>query len=422
MKARLRKQRGFVLISLAVALAIFTILAVFASTEIVRRTNDATAEATGRYLLAVRNALIAFQVKHEAWLLQVDTSGAPAGIYPAPPALTFAPDGLGHEVALADVSLLRDEGLLPADFSDTMPFGERAGLLLARSGPCPGLTCQLQSFVYSCHPISAHRSTRNATSSCVNVPSGRDDVSPSLLGKVLMSSEGYGGHDLFDSTRFQGPLVNAPRTWFPISSHPGRAVVVASLDATPFAQFVRQGDTRHVFLRNDLTVDGVIQTNTGLVFGKTVTLGDACDRNGMFSATLDWQMAVCKDGIWQMEGGYTVTGLFPNLAHNTYVAPPNCVAPATPYQLVALQAVDMYVSQGNGMNVSGTHSGTITGSGSVNSSGSVSVTGSFSGTFQASSDSYVQMGQSVNIVSNRVVISPDRPGSRASLIQGCRFN
>lgn len=420
MKAPLLRQRGFALAGLAIAMALITVFAAFATSEIMRRTTDSTAEATGRYLMTVRNALIAFQVRHEAWLLRVDTSGAPAGIYPPPPALTFAANAAG-EVANTDVSLLKAEGLLPDDFPNHMPFGERALITLVRSGTCPGLSCQLQSYVYSCHPISRHKSTRSGSASCTSVPPGRDSADPSLLGQVLMSAEGYGGHDLLDSSRFQGAMVNVPRSVFPISNHQGRAMVVASLDATPYAQFVRQGDTRHVFLRNDLTVDGVIQTNAGLLFGNTVTFGSSCTRENMYASTSNGVLAVCKGGIWQLQPDYSVVSHESNLRHNAIIEPtPTCPAGSTPYRMIALQSVDMRVSQGNGMNVTGTLSGNVSGSGSVNASGNVSVTGSFSGTFNAAASSYVEMGQTAAINGNRVFISPDRPGGYATVIQGCR--
>src|SRR5690606_4343165 len=99
---------------------------------------------------------------------------------------------------------------------------------------------------------------------------------------------------------------------------------------------------------------------------------------------------------------------------------PTCPAGSTDYRMIALQSIDMRVSQTSGMNVSGSLDGNFNGSGSVNASGNVTVTGRFSGSFIASGSSYVEMGQTASINGNRVFISPNRAGARATVIQGCR--
>lgn len=412
------RQRGFGLASLLVALAIATLLAVLGSVELARRVNDAAAEATGRYLLAVRDALIEFQIRHEAWLSSVDTSGAPPGTYPAAPSLTWVAGAGGVQLAHGTVALLKSEGLLSANQPDHTPLGERAQFVLVRQGTCPGSTCALQSYVYTCHPISAQPSSKSNLA-CVNPTGKRAEYDPGLLGQVMLSANGYGGHDALDTNRLIGPLVNADKAWFPVSANRGHAVVVGTLGATPFGQFVRMGDTRHVQLRDRLTVAGLIQTDTGLLIDTAVVVGSTCTIPRAFAATAASELAVCSGGVWSVSGGQSVQGVFTNLVDGAYVAPPICQAPATPFRYVSMSSTDLVVT-GSNLDMHGSVAGSVSGTGAVNSAGNVSLSGTMSGTFTSAATSTVRVSQSVTInAADRIEITPAGANARASVIQGC---
>lgn len=419
--ARLRRtqgQRGFGLPGVLAALAIATMLAVLGSVELARRVNDAAAEATGRYLLAVRDALIAFQIRHEAWLSGVDVSAAPTGTYPPAPPLAWVAGTGGVQLAHGTVALLKDQGLLPASQPDHTPLGERAQFLILRQGACPGDACGLQSYVYTCHPVSARPSTKSHAS-CLDPAGPRAEYDAGLLGQVMLSSDGYGAHDAFAAERFVGPLVDADRAWFPLSAHRGHAVVAGTLAATPFGQFVRMGDTRHVRLADRLTVDGIIQTDTGLLFGASVDVGAPCSVPRMFAATGANELAVCGGGVWSVSGGKSVQGVFTNLVNGAYVAPPSCQPPAAPFRYVSLSSTDVTVT-GAGLNVHGNVGGDVNGSGSVNATGSVSLSGTFSGGFQSAPSSSIRVAQAVALdAASRIAITPPGANARASVIQGC---
>lgn len=411
-------QRGFGLGSVMLGLAIGTLLAVLASVQLAQRVNDAAAEATGRYLLAVRDALIAFQLRHEAWLNGRDTTTAVPGVYPPAPPLNWQAGAGDVQLAHGTVTLLKQQGLLPDSQPDFTPLGERAQFTVVRQGACPGAACVLQSYVYTCHPVSAQGSTKSQAS-CLTPQGRRAEYDATLLGQVMLATQGYGAHDALTPGRFSGPLAHADKAWFPLSGHSGHAMVVASLGATPFPQFVRMGDSRPVRLHNTLTVGGAIQTDTGLLLNTRAVLGSACPVAHMLAATHDDVLAVCQHGVWAASAGKTVQGVFLNLVHGAYVAPPVCQAPAAPFRHVSLSAIDIVVS-GAQLDVHGDVGGQLSGSGAVNAAGSVALSGTFSGSFQSAPSSSLRVHQTAALDSaHRIQIQPPGANARAAVIQGC---
>lgn len=411
-----RLQRGFALGGLVAALLIVTLLSVLASAALKRASDDSAAEATGRYMQLIRSAVVELQVQHEAWLTNTDVSLAPAGTYPDPPELGWEVVGEA-EIARGSLSDLRRLGLLSAQVPLFPPLGGSVQFLLSREGECPGRECRTAGYVYTCHPINSVKSAREP-GPC-NPPGGdRARVEPDLLAKVIISAGGYGAHDAFGGDRVHGALVDAPRAWFDFGDELGHAVLTASLEALPFGQFVRHGETRPVALRNTLTVDGQILTNTGLVFGTAVMPGAPCDVAGMYASTAQMTLATCRDGAWFATQDNVVTGVYSNLPHDAAVPPVVCPSGLSPWRHASLQAADVTVT-GSDVNVAGTLGGTITGTGSVNAAGTVVVNGSFSGTFQNAGSSYVRVSQRISIAADRVAITPPGAGARASVIQGC---
>jgi len=110
---RFAPQRGFALASLMIAIAIMTLLSVLGANQIRQQLDDSAAEATGRYLLGLRGALVNLQIKHEAWLHDTDVSTAPPGIYPAPPNWHWQTSE-NAQVLRGTVQDLIDDHLLPA--------------------------------------------------------------------------------------------------------------------------------------------------------------------------------------------------------------------------------------------------------------------------------------------------------------------
>lgn len=410
-------QAGFTLLEVAFALVIVTLALVVGAAAVKRDADDSAAESTGRYLMQIRGALVDLQLKHEAWLRGTDLSSAPAGTYLTPPMLSWTTVA-GAQVARGGVPDLAALGLVPASTPRYPALGDTARFILVRQGTCPGEDCRTSAYVYTCHPISDLRSLRqNAT--CAPPSGNRARFMQALLSKVLLAGGGYGGHDARGGMNVQGPLMNIPRAWFEFGPEPGHAVLAAGLDATPFGQFVRHGETRPVTLHNTLTVDGKLQSNTGLLLNTAVGAGAACTPEGLYATTASKLLAVCTGGVWFVQTGYVITAALSDLPHDAAVPALRCPAGLTPWRQVALQGVDATV-RGDDVNIAGSVGGNISGSGYVNAAGSVTVGGAFSGTFKNAGASYVRVAQRVSIAADRVAIAPADPGARASVIQGCK--
>ena len=61
--SRARTQAGFTLVEVTVALLLVMLLAVFAAKEVRRKADEGAAEATGRYLMQIRGAVVDLQLK-----------------------------------------------------------------------------------------------------------------------------------------------------------------------------------------------------------------------------------------------------------------------------------------------------------------------------------------------------------------------
>ncbi|MCZ8411281.1 hypothetical protein O9649_26185 [Achromobacter dolens] len=412
-----RSQAGFALVELTVAVLLFTLLTAYAAMDARRKADESAAEATGRYLMKIRGAVVDLQLKHEAWLRGEDLTNLPSASYPPPPALTWV-DVAGAKVARGGPADLKALGLLPPAIPPYPPLGDVARFALVRQGACPGDECRTSAYVYVCHPISAARSLRR-NAECAPPGADRSRYDQALLSKVVLASEGYGGHDARESNNVRGPLMDVPREWFDFGTQPGHAVIAASLDATPFGQFVRHGETRPVTLHNTLTVGQTIQSNKGLLLNTSVTPSAACTLEGVYASTASKTLAVCTGGVWFIQTSHVITGVYSDLPNDAAVPPLQCPAGLTPWRQVALQGVDA-TARGGDVSIAGSIGGSISGSGYVNAAGAVTVGGAFNGTFQNAGSSYVRVAQRASIAADRVSISPADPSARATVIQGCK--
>lgn len=404
------------MIVIVISIVLATLASIFAAGQVRDAVDDHAAASTGRYLLQVRGALVDLQVKYLSWMSnEASTDSSQNARIPA--GLSWI-GGSGVQLARGSVPDLVSLGFLPTNTPRYPVLGDTVRFVLVRQGTCPGTDCRTTAYVYTCQPVSAERSRRQP-GGCTAPTGNRGRFSPTLLAKVLMSTEGYGGHDAHGGPNVAGPLLNAPRVWFDFGTEPGHVVLAAGLEATPFGQFVRHGETRPVTLHNTLTVDQTIQSHQGLLLNTAVTPGGTCSPEGLYASTPEKMLAVCVNGAWFAATGHVVTGVYTNLPNNATVPALSCPVGLTAWRYVAMQEVDMTVS-GSDINVAGNVGGTIQGSGAVNAAGAVSVNGAFSGTFKNAGSSYVRAAQNVAIVANRIAITPAGPNARAAVIQGCK--
>lgn len=412
------RQRGFMLPSLLLVVVFLGVLGVIEARRQLWSTYDTLAVSTGAYMKTVRGAVIKGLGTYEAVLGLADISKAPVGLYPTPPAWAV----FTGEEQTVQVRDLKQSGLLPADFPERAPLGRSVYVKLLRpAGICPGVGCEVRAFVVTCWPITTPlQRTAFDPTTCPAAPSTLE-YNERLIGGVLASADGFGGTNVRDATRLEGTLMNVAETVLGIPAESaGHVVVAASLNATSFDQFVRQGDTRAIFLSNTLDVAGALSTDTGLLLNNQIEGGQPCDRDGMFATSVVGTLTQCKDGRWFELSSYVVTSAR-SLANGAAVGAPVCPSSMEAFTYASMEKFDVTMT-GSDINVRGTQNGTINGTGATDRNGTVTVTGSYAGTLTSTPDSRIRVSQGVEVASGAVVMNPANVNARALVIQGCRTN
>lgn len=412
-----KNQQGFTIMTVLVMLMIISILGIFAAKKLTTAVYESSAEATGKYMLSVRGATINALSRHQDVFNLVDTSAAPAGMYPvAPPWATFA--GATTTISVTD---LKAAGFLKSDFPDRPPLGHSVHIKFFRDpAVCPGVECEVRAFVYTCWPITKGRSPK--TGDLVTCPpASAAEFDNGLLSTAIRATEGYGGSNGVVASKIHGSLFSFPTTDLDIpNSSAGHLVVAASLNSTMFNQFVRQGDTRHIYLNNNLSVAGQISTDKGLLINTNAVIGSDCDTESLYGTSDRDSPVICTGGKW-FELTNHVLMATQVLANGATITQPTCPGPTMqPFSYASLAKADVTMT-GTDVNVRGDMAGTVTGSGTVSMVGNVSVSGSYTGQISSTPDSSIRVTQGVGIVGNILVITPVDPGARALVIQGCRY-
>lgn len=411
-----KRQSGFGIIQVMIAILVAGVLAALSAGKWIQAVNDSAAEGTASYLLMVRGAVQDGLATNYDALSLTNTSGAPAGTIPTPPAWAV----FAGNTTTVSVDQLKASGLLADGFGNAPPLGRSVHVRLIRAS-CPGANCSVRAYVYTCWPISKAVAPGAIDNNVCPAAPGGWEFDPNLVGKVIESTKGFGGSNTSDQTRVRGSLFNflATDLGIPAGSR-GHVVVDASLESTSFNQFVRQGDTRHIQLNNALSVAGAIDTSQGLLLKTNVAPGSACSQEMMYATSNRWSFVQCNTGRWFEINNHTLMSV-QSLPNGSVVVPPVCPTGSMyPFVYATLQQADVTMTGGD-VNVRGNMSGTITGSGQTSMTGSVSVSGTYSGTTQSASDSSIRVTQGVVMSGNTVVITPATAGARALVFQGCRY-
>lgn len=412
-----KSQRGFALIQVMIAIMILLFLAGLSAQKYSTFVKEAAAESTGRYLITVRTAVIKALSTYDAAFTLVDTSTAPPGVYPVPPAWAVF-SGAQKTLSVKD---LKDAVLLSDSFPDTPPVGRSVHVQILRSGVCPGATCKLDAYVYTCWPISALQPVGAVNNTiCPAAPAGTE-FDANMVGSVLGATEGYGATNYFVPATMNGPLFSIPATTLGLPANsPGNVAVLASLDDSMFSQFVRQGDTRHIFLKDSLTVSKQVSAGEGLLLPTNSVVGQICTGEGVYGTSTRGSYVICTGGRWFELNNHILLSS-QSMANGEAVVPPSC--PGTnmqPFAYISLQNSDVTMT-GSDISITGVLGGAITGTGNVSSAGAVSVSGTFNGTTTSGPGSAIRVAQGASIVASKVVITPAFANARALVMQGCRY-
>lgn len=315
-----KKQRGFMLVQIAIGITILLFLATLGAQKYVSFVRDAAAESTGRYLFTVRTAVIRALSTYDAALTQVDTSTAPPGVYPVPPSWAV----FSGNVQTLSVKDLKDANLLSSSFPDTPPAGRSAHVKILRTGVCPGDTCKLDAYVYTCWPISDLRASGAVVNTtCPAAPAGTG-FDANMVGAVVAATDGYGASNFFAPATMRGALFSVPMTSLGLpAKSPGHVAVLATLNDASNSQFVRQGDTRHIYLKNSLTVSKQVSAGEGLVMPTNSVVGGVCTGEGVYGTSTRGSPVLCTGGRWFELTNHILisTQTLPNGAS---IVPPSC--------------------------------------------------------------------------------------------------
>ncbi|GAA5233806.1 hypothetical protein FOZ76_07050 [Verticiella sediminum] len=388
-----KSVRGYLLVEVAIAAMLLAMGAVWYASASADATRDAGAQSTGRLLLVARGALQRLMVEHYDWLLGYEGAAEP-------------PDWLAQPLPLdvdAAPLLQAEDAVLEAGEPRRPAYGASLRIRLWREHECPGPACRLRALVYTAEPVRAEAAL---------------DYSPELVGAIMLSTDGYGGHAPPGvPERLRGALFDAAN---PVGAVAGIVAVSADLDATPFHQFVRHGDDRPVRLRNRLEVDGLLVAGSGVQLPTGVEPGAACPGEGVYARSARGALAVCTVGVWFEIGRYVVQGEAGGLRSGEPVPEPSCPPGTTPFTRLGLQALDHRIAGGD-IDVRGDLRGTVSGTGSVNAAGAVSVTGAFAGSVQSGAGSYVQVRIRPSLLDGRVHVDGG-PDNLVHALWGCRHD
>lgn len=284
------RQRGFSLAGLALALALISLTAIWASNQLVHRIEDAAARSAGVWMAQVRQAAAGMLARHFDALakgqMPSDATGGPLFADPQSPT----------------VAELRALAHLPADFPEHSALGFGAQIRVRKGEACPGERCRIDALIYSATPL-LKRGTRSA-----------DLVG---IASVIEAAGGYGGAVWPDTPRqargsafrFENPLMPDAPTYPPgtLALWAGAGAELGADNPPAFPDldpFVRIGDARDPALSGSLTVAASIATGAYLSVGGRAQPGLGCGlANGTIASTQAGELLVCQSGVWQPASG-----------------------------------------------------------------------------------------------------------------------
>ncbi len=279
-----RQQAGFSLIGLALALAITTAIAIWASNAVVHGIEASAARSTGVWLTQIRLAVTDVLSRHSEAL----TKGEPPQDSQAQP--------LFADALRPTLSELRVQGHLPADFPDRSALGFGADIRLLRSQACPDEPCRIDGVVAANKPL-----LKKGT----QLP---DEVA---MASVIASAGGYGGA-VWPQAPFQ---LRGAAYAFPnppaadaLAYPPGTLALWAGAGAgqPDMSGYVKMRDTRDPDLQGNLSVAGDVDAGGYVTVGAREIPGHACGvSSGTLATSAAGQLLSCESGIWtQASGGF----------------------------------------------------------------------------------------------------------------------
>lgn len=279
-------QRGFSLLGLALTLALTSMIAIWASSQLVQRIEDAAARSTGVWLTQVRQAAADVLKQHFSALAKGESLQGEAGV------------PLFADPYAPTVAELRASAHLPADFPERAAMGFAARINIAKSEACPGERCRIDALVYSAKPV---------------LKAGTHAPDLVSIAAVIDSAQGYGGAVWPEAPgQVRGAAFSFPNPW--AAGAPALSAGTVALWAGVGAQaeadrppampdlsaYVKIGDVRDPMLGGALTVASSINAGAYLSVGARAVARDSCHvATGTIASTHDGELLSCQFGVWQ---------------------------------------------------------------------------------------------------------------------------
>lgn len=280
-------QRGFSLVELALALALTALIAIWASSQVAHRIEDAAARSTGVWLAQARGAMEQALLRHfDAWAAgQAPKSGGGDPLFADPVAPTL--------------DELRRSGALPAGFPLQSALGFGARIRLVRTATCPGQPCRLDALVYADKPLWK---------------TGTQYPDLAAVSMVIESAGGYGGAVWPTApTALRGAAFNFANPAAPDApAYPAGTVATwAGLERSEADRYVKLRDARDPDLQGNLTVAGRLQGGEYLELQGQASAGQNCSgAPAGIARSGAGELLSCQSGLWQQASGGGFGGAF----------------------------------------------------------------------------------------------------------------
>lgn len=289
----MRNQKGFALIELLFAAGVALLIVIWGTQALVNRINDAGAQHHARWMLMVRQAVLAYLEQEGERLRQaVATSDLLAQGY--------------QDWASPQLPELKSAGLMADGFPERVRPLDGVRIRVLREGNCPGDDCRIGALI---HSERAYMKTA-------------DVVDGQMLAQWQLASEGLGGivhpsqPTLIRGSTFQH--LNPPDAGLALP--PGTVAMSVSDDQLRNTAYLRVRDERNPEFQSDATVagnisaGGVVSVGDYLRFESPVQWFDMCTETNALAHDARAGLLICKDGYWDLAaprgGGYSTNSIY----------------------------------------------------------------------------------------------------------------
>jgi hypothetical protein len=279
----MHRQQGFAMLELAAAVLVATLLVVWAASALVHKINDAAAQSSAVWMLAIKKGAQGYLERHATQLALASQTSA------------LSEQGYANW-ARPSLAELKADQLLSPGFPEQGAAGLGAAVVVMRSGVCPGADCRLEALIYASKAFT-HRA------------SGAADEQ--MVAQWLMASQGWGGSvkpsnpHVISGAAFAFPNPPAPGTdKLPI----GTVAMAVTSEQLSGLDFLRVRDQRDPQFQGEASVKGDIHAQASLTVQKHLFVEaqnnfmTSCAADGAIASEPGGGLLVCRNGRWRSAG------------------------------------------------------------------------------------------------------------------------